>query len=132
MYLTVFRYNSDAQAELCLKDLKLAQFAPLSPRCTFTVQALGSTVGAIFNYIMMLSIIDNQAEVLTSIEGCNIWSGQDIQAFNTLAVAWSIASDMFYVGRWYQWVTLSFLFGFVIPLPLWIANKYFPSKFFRY
>ena len=132
MYFTIFGFNSVAQGELCLKDLKLAQFAHLSPRCTFTVQALGSAVGAIFNYIMMLSIIDNQAQVLTSIEGSNIWSGQNLQQFNTLAIAWSIASDVFSVGGRYQWLTLSFLFGLVVPLPFWLANKYFPSRMFGY
>ena len=129
MYFTIFGFNSVAQGELLLKDLKLAQFAP---RCTFTVQVLGSAVGAIFNYVMMLSITQNQAHVLTSIEGSNIWSGQNLQQFNTLAIAWSIASDLFSVGGRYQWVTLSFLFGFVIPLPFWITNRFFPSKCFRY
>lgn len=132
MYFTVFGYNSVWQGELLLKDLKLAQFAHLSPRCTFTVQMLGSFIGAIFNYIMMISIVDNQATVLKSVEGSNIWSGQNLQQYNTLAIAWSIAADMFSIGGRYQWVTISFLVGFLVPLPFYFANKIYPSRFFTY
>ena len=93
---------------------------------------LGSVVGAIFNYIMMVSIVDNQFDILTSIEGSNIWSGQNIQQYNTLAVAWSIAGDMFSVGGRYQWVTLAFLLGFVVPFPFWIMYRYTRIRFFEY
>jgi OPT family oligopeptide transporter len=38
MYFALFGFNSVAQAQLLLKDLKFAQYAHLSPRCTFTMQ----------------------------------------------------------------------------------------------
>jgi OPT family oligopeptide transporter len=38
MYFVMFGYNSVVQAQLLLKDLKFAQYAHLSPRCTFTMQ----------------------------------------------------------------------------------------------
>jgi OPT family oligopeptide transporter len=123
MYFTIFGYNSVWQGQLLLKDLKLAQFAHLSPRTTFFVQLMGSTCGAVFNYIIMVSIVDNQATILKSIEGSNIWSGQNLQQYNSLAVAWSLANDMFSVGGRYQWVTLSFLLGFLAPLPLYFASR---------
>lgn len=78
------------------------------------------------------SIVKNQRDILLGIAGSNIWSGQNVQQFNTLAVAWSMASDIFSVGGKYQWVTIAFLFGFVAPLPLWIANRFYPHPFFRY
>lgn len=128
MYFTIFGYQSIWQGQLLLKDLKLAQFAHLSPRTTFFAQLLGSTAGAIFNYIIMVSIVDNQATILKSVEGSNIWSGQNLQQYNSLAVAWSLANDMFSVGGRYQWITLSFLVGFVAPLPLYFAAKLFPPQ----
>lgn len=36
----------------------------------------------------MNSIIDNQREILLSVEGTNIWSGQQPQQYNSQAVAW--------------------------------------------
>lgn len=41
MYFVLFGYNSVVQGQLLLRDLKFAQYAHLSPRCTFTVQLVG-------------------------------------------------------------------------------------------
>ena len=88
MYFTLFGYNSVTQGQLLLRDLKLAQYAHLSPKCTFMAQMVGTIIGAIFNYVMMVSIVDNQRDILLSIEGTNIWSGQVVQQYNSQAIAW--------------------------------------------
>ncbi|KAK9388446.1 OPT superfamily oligopeptide transporter [Lipomyces mesembrius] len=132
MYFTVFGFNGVQQGQLLLRDLKLAQLAHLSPKCTFTAQLLGCVIGAIFNYIMMKSIVTNQATILTSIVGSNTWSGQNVQQYNTLAIAWSIAGEMFSIGARYQWVTISYLTGFIVPFPFWLAYRYTKIEFFRY
>ena len=132
-YFTCYTYNSLQQGQLLAKDVKLAQYCHLPPRVTFLVQVMGCIVGALFNWVMMHTIVQNQAPILTSIQGTNIWSGQNIQQFNTLAIAWSIAPKMFSVGARYQWVTISFLLGFVVPLPLYLAYHYFrPWRVFSY
>lgn len=131
-YFTCYTFNALQQGEILAKDMKLAQYAHLPPRCTFIVQIIGCMVGALFNWVMMISIVQNQAPLLESIQGSNIWSGQNIQQFNTLAIAWSIASDMFSVGARYEWVTLSFLLGFAVPVPLWIAYRYTGWRAFSY
>ncbi|MCJ1411801.1 hypothetical protein MMC19_005893 [Ptychographa xylographoides] len=133
MYFTLFGYNSVVQGQLLLKDLKLAQYAKLPPRVTFTVQLVGTIIGAIFNYVMMVTIVTNQREILLSIEGTNIWSGQNVQQYNSQAIAWgALASHMFSVGARYQWVTLAFLVGFVIPLPFYFLHRLFPKAGFWY
>jgi OPT family oligopeptide transporter len=38
MYFCLFGYNSVVQGQLLLRDLKFAQYAHLSPRCTFVMQ----------------------------------------------------------------------------------------------
>jgi hypothetical protein len=128
MYFTTYTYNAITQGWYLLRDLKLAQQNKLSPKCAFVTQVIGCVFGALLNYIMMLTIVENQAEVLISIEGTNIWSGANIQQFNTLAVAWSIAPKMFSIGARYQWVTAAFLVGFVAPLPFYIMHRLFPSQ----
>ena len=55
MYFTCFTYNSMQQAQLLSRDLKLAQYVHLSPRHTFTIQVMGCMIGAIFNWVMMIS-----------------------------------------------------------------------------
>lgn len=131
MYFTVFGYNGIQQGQWLLRDLKLAQLAHLTPRATFTAQMLGTVIGAIMDYVMMVSIVTNQTEALLSIDGTNIWSGQNVQGYNTLAVAWSIAKDMFSVGTRYQWVTIAYLVGFAAPIPLWVAWKLTKAPIFR-
>lgn len=47
------------------------------------MQIIGTLLGAVINYILMTSITTNQREILLSIQGTNIWSGQVIQSFNS-------------------------------------------------
>lgn len=132
MYFTVFGYNGVAQGQLLAQDLKLAQFAHLGFRATFVFQVLGCVIGAVFNYVIMTTVVGAQAELLKSVEGSNVWSGQTVQQYNTLAIAWSIAGSMFSVGVRYQWVTIAYLVGFVVPVPFWVAYRYTGVEFFRY
>ncbi|GAB7362576.1 hypothetical protein MBLNU230_g2891t1 [Neophaeotheca triangularis] len=128
MYFVLFGYNSVVQGQLLLRDLKFAQYAHLSPRCTFTMQMTGTLVGAILSYIMMDSITTNQREILLSIEGTNIWSGQAVQSFNSQAIAWGgLAKEMFSAGSRYDWVAYAFLIGFTLPVPFWLGHRYFPK-----
>lgn len=132
MYFTCFTYNSLGQAELLSRDLKLAQYVHLSPRHTFTIQIMGCVLGAILNWVMMISIVENQAPILLGIDGSNIWSGQNVQQFNTLAVSWSIAGEVFSVGAKYQWVTIAYVIGFIVPVPFWLMNRFFPHPAWGY
>ncbi|KAJ5738648.1 hypothetical protein N7493_001803 [Penicillium malachiteum] len=128
MYFTLFGYNSVVQGALLSQDLKLAQYGHLAPRVTFTMQMIGTIIGAIFNYIMMNEIVTNQREILLSVEGTNIWSGQQVQQYNTLSVAWGgLAHELFSVGSRYQWCSISILVGFLCPLPFYFLHKKFPS-----
>ncbi|KAM0469059.1 hypothetical protein ACHAP7_010270 [Fusarium lateritium] len=128
MYFTSYTYNGLTQSFLLLRDLKLAQQNKLSPKATFTTQVIGCILGALLNYVMMISIVDNQAPILKSAEGTNVWSGAQIQQFNTLAIAWSIAPKMFSIGAPYQWVTISFFIGFIAPLPFYFMHRLFPRS----
>ena len=81
----------------------------------------------------MNTITTAQREILTSIDGTNIWSGQNPQAYNSQAIAWGgLAKDLFSAGGTYQWVTYAFLIGFTLPVPFWIAHKYFPKMRWDY
>ena len=132
LYFTCYTFNATQMGQVLARDLKLGQYVHLAPRCTFTVQVIGCLVGALMNYVMMLNIVQNQATILKSVQGSNIWSGQNVQQFNTLAIAWSIAKDMFSIGGKYQWVTIAYLIGFVVPIPQFIGNKIWPHRAWSY
>lgn len=55
MYFTTYAYNSVSQGFLLLRDIKLSTLTKLSPKATFTVQVIGCVVGALLNYLMMLT-----------------------------------------------------------------------------
>ena len=39
---------------------------------------------------------------------------------------------MFSIGSRYQWVTISYLLGFIAPIPFWIAYRFTKWQIFRY
>jgi hypothetical protein len=74
MFFVLYPYNSLTQAQLLLHDLKTAQCTfslslyasadtlidtKLLPRAAFTAQIIGTLFGAVLNYVLMNSIIDN-------------------------------------------------------------------------
>ncbi|KAJ9474234.1 putative Oligopeptide transporter 1 (putative) [Pseudozyma hubeiensis] len=132
LYFTCYTYNTMSMGLTLARDLKLGQYTHLAPMCTFTVQIVGCLVGALMNWVMMADIVANQATILKSVQGTNIWSGQNIQQFNTLAIAWSIAKDMFSIGAKYQWVTIAYLLGFFVPIPMYLGNKIWPHRAWSY
>jgi hypothetical protein len=81
MYFTLVGYNTVSQGQLLLRDLKLGQYTHLSPRCLFTVQVIGTLIGGALSYVIMDTITTNQRDILLSIEGTNIWSGQVLQSY---------------------------------------------------
>ncbi|KAG1827141.1 OPT oligopeptide transporter protein-domain-containing protein [Suillus subaureus] len=127
MFFVLYSYNTVSQALLLLRDLKIAQYAKLPPRAAFIAQIIGTLLGAVLNYVLMNSIIDSQREILLSVQGTNIWSGQQPQSYNSQAIAWGgLAHELFSSGKRYQWVPLSYLIGLVAPLPFWIIHRYWP------
>lgn len=129
MYFTLYGSNSVTQALSLLQDLKLGQYMKLSPKCTFTMQIVGTLIGAILNFVIMETITDARREILLSIEGTNIWSGQVIQSYNSSAVAWgALAKHLFVVGGRYQWVIMAFLMGFIVPIPQYLLHRFAPNN----
>ncbi|KAK3343362.1 OPT superfamily oligopeptide transporter [Neurospora tetraspora] len=133
MMFTLYGSNALVQAIQMLGDLKLAQYAKLPPRATFLAQILGTCAGSVFNWVMMNSIVDNRREILLSVQGTNIWSGQNVQTFNAQAVAWGgAANEIFGRHGTYWMVPMGLFFGIFAPMPFWIGHKYFPQLKLNY
>ncbi|KAF8843591.1 OPT superfamily oligopeptide transporter [Paxillus ammoniavirescens] len=128
MYFILYSSNTVSQATLLLRDLKIAQYAKLPPRAAFTAQIIGTLLGAILNYILMNSIVDNQREILLSVQGTSAWSGQQPQQYNSQAIAWGgLGHQLFSVGMRYQWVPWSYIVGLFAPVPFWVVHRYWPK-----
>jgi len=55
-----------------------------------------------------------------------------VQQYNTLAIAWSIAGDIFSIGARYQQVTIAYLSGFIVPVPFWLIYSHTKIEFFKH
>ena len=66
-----------------LKDLKLGQYVHLAPKCTFSMQVMGTTIGCLMSYVMMEKITTERRDILLAIQGTNVWSGQIQQRENS-------------------------------------------------
>jgi hypothetical protein len=77
---------------------------------------------------MVNSIVDNQREILLSVQGTNIWSGQQPQQYNSQSIAWGgLSHELFAVGKRYQWVAWGYVLGLFVPVPFWLVHRYFPK-----
>lgn len=128
MYFVLYSSNIASQAQLLLRDLKIAQYSKLPPQAAFTAQLIGTIFGAFLNYVLMNSIVTNQREILLSVQGTNVWSGEQAQIYNSQAITWGgLSNQLFSAGKKYQWVSYAYIIGLLAPLPFWIIHRYWPK-----
>ncbi|KAH9919872.1 OPT oligopeptide transporter [Fomitopsis serialis] len=132
MYGAMYGAHPLQQGIAFLQDLKLGQYCKLAPRVTFCMQMAGTVVGAILNYVMMLSIINAQRDALLSIAGTRLWSGQNAQSYNSNAIAWgALAPQMFGAHSTYKMVPISLAIGLFLPLPFYLCYRIWPKAGFE-
>ncbi|KAH8101853.1 peptide transporter MTD1 [Cristinia sonorae] len=128
MYFVLYGYNTLDQARGIIRDLKMGQYTKLPPRVTFTVQCLGAVIGGLLNYVIMKTILTSRREILLDVQGSNVWSGQQVQSFNTNAITWGALGQILYApGGRYALVPFGILIGLAVPIPFWIAHRFFPK-----
>ncbi|KAI0333608.1 OPT oligopeptide transporter [Cubamyces sp. BRFM 1775] len=132
MYGALYGQHPQGQCIAMLGDLKLGQYCKLAPRVTFSMQILGTVVGAILNYIMMVTIIDSNRDALLSISGTRLWSGQNAQSYNSNAISWGgLAPEMFGPHAVYHMVPICLAIGVFLPLPFIAAWYFWPKAGFE-
>ncbi|KAI0086087.1 OPT oligopeptide transporter [Irpex rosettiformis] len=121
MYGALYRQHPMIQGIALLRDLKLGQYV-----------MLGTVVGAILNYVMMLSIINNNRDALLSISGTRLWSSQNAQGYNSNAISWgALGPQMFGARATYHMVPISLAIGVILPLPFLFAHWIWPKGGFQ-
>ncbi|KAF5349434.1 hypothetical protein D9758_014623 [Tetrapyrgos nigripes] len=119
MYFTLYGENPILQALALPGDLKMGQYTKIPPRVTFMLQMIGTIVGGILNFTIMT--------------GTNVWSGQQVQSYNSAAVAWgALGKPLYATGTRYGFVPYMLLVGLGVPIPFWLAHKRWPKVGFNY
>lgn len=130
MYFTLYGYQPVYQGYHLLRDLKMGQYTKLPPRVTFYCQIMGSIVGAILNLVIMKVVMSNTTtrEILKDVQGTNVWSGQQIQSYNSDAVAWgALGKPLYAQGTQYAFVPYMLFAGLGFPIPFYYLHKWQPE-----
>ncbi|KAL0571466.1 hypothetical protein V5O48_010502 [Marasmius crinis-equi] len=133
MYFSAYGYNPVIQSYKLMQDLKIGQYTKLPPRTTFTVQMIGTVIGGLLNYVIMATVISSQREILRAVQGTNVWSGQQVQSFNSAAIAWgALGKPLYATGTRYGFVPYMLLVGLGFPIPFWLLHRWFPKFGFQH
>ncbi|KAI0781468.1 oligopeptide transporter [Trametes elegans] len=108
-------------------DLKIGQYTKIPPRAMFLTQIWGTILGAAVNYVVMVSVVDAQRDILLDPRGTNVWSGQYPQSLNSAAVTWSLAKQLYGPHGPYIWIPLALVFGMVPTFLQWLVAKRWPT-----
>ncbi|THG93602.1 hypothetical protein EW026_g7677 [Hermanssonia centrifuga] len=128
MYFTLYGYNTLVQSLNLLRDLKLGQYTKIPPRVTFTIQTIGTVIGALLNFVIMRTVISSHREILLAVQGSNVWSGQQVQSYNSDAIAWgALGKPLYATGTRYGFVPYMLLAGLGFPIPLYLLHKKYPK-----
>ncbi|KAL1733629.1 peptide transporter MTD1 [Schizophyllum commune] len=126
LYFSMWSHDVVATSIGLAADLKTGQYTKVPPRVMFLTQLWGCILGAIVNYVVMVSIVDSQREVLLDASGTNVWSGQTIQSLNSQAVTWSLAHQLYSHSGPYVIVPLGLAIGLFPPIFQWLLSKRWP------
>ncbi|KIY50516.1 OPT superfamily oligopeptide transporter [Fistulina hepatica ATCC 64428] len=129
MYAALYGSQPTVQGMNLLGDLKIGQYIKIPPKVNFFAQVVGCIVGALLNYVMMLSIIDSQRAALLTVAGTRLWSGQNAQSYNSNAVAWgALGREMFSPGKTYYIVPIALAIGAALPIPGYVLHRLYPKN----
>jgi hypothetical protein len=132
MYFELYSGTALFQAAFMLSDLKLGQYTKLPPRITFTVQIIGTSVGALLNYVIMQSVVNNERTILLDNQGTRTWSGQQVQTYNANAVLWgALGKEIYGPSGPYFIVPMGIVIGLFLPIIPWFLYRRFQWGWLR-
>lgn len=127
LYFSMWSHDVVSTSINLAGDLKMGQYLKIPPRVMFLTQIWGTILGAVVNYIVMISVVDAQREVLLSPTGTNVWSGQVPQGLNSAAVTWSLAKQLYGKDGPYLIIPLSLIIGMVPTTIQWLISRCWPT-----
>jgi len=125
LYFSMWSHDVVATSINLAGDLKIGQYLKVPPRVMFLTQVYGTILGCIINYVVMVSIVDAQREILLEPQGTNVWSGQVVQSLNSAAVTWSLAKELYGPSGPYYIIPLSLVIGLAATTVQWLISLKF-------
>ncbi|EIW67086.1 hypothetical protein TREMEDRAFT_40668 [Tremella mesenterica DSM 1558] len=128
-----FKDMAMSQALDLVQDLKLGWYMSIPPREMFACQILGTVLGALCNYITLVSVLSSKRPYLdgTLVDPTGQWTGRSPAIFYSASVIWGAVSPArFFTGK-YVVLYGGFVVGGMIPVICWLAHKRWPGKKFN-
>ncbi|SGZ22606.1 BQ5605_C022g09509 [Microbotryum silenes-dioicae] len=124
-YLQLYSSHSVAQGAVMTKTLKFGQYTKIPPRAMFF---FGTLVGSICQYGILHWIVTTHFATLLTVEGTSQWTGASVQAFNA---QYGPGNKYFIVPMALDQFLTPLLclqvIGMFVPVPLWVAHRYYPK-----
>ncbi|GKT52418.1 oligopeptide transporter 6 [Colletotrichum spaethianum] len=114
MYFAAWSHNVISNAVNLSNDLKMGEYLKIPPRVMFLTQIYGTILGGFINYVVMISIVNGNRELLVDSDGNSSWSGATMQSYNTNATSWALAKYLYKTGGKYSLVPIGLGVGFGI------------------
>ncbi|KAJ5570226.1 OPT oligopeptide transporter [Penicillium hispanicum] len=111
MYFAAWSHNVISNAVTLSNDLKMGEYLKIPPRAMFITQIYGTILGGFINYAIMISIVTGNRALLVNGNGNSSWSGANMQAYNTNATSWALASYLYKTGSQYEMVPIGLAIG---------------------
>ncbi|KXS10541.1 peptide transporter [Gonapodya prolifera JEL478] len=111
MYFAAWSHNVIANTVNLCNDLKLGEYLKIPPRSMFLTQVYGTVLGGFINYVVMISIVNSNRDLLVNSDGDSSWSGATLQSYNTNAASWALAQYLYKAGTMYEMVPLGLAIG---------------------
>ncbi|EPS26976.1 hypothetical protein PDE_01916 [Penicillium oxalicum 114-2] len=127
MYFAAWSHNVISNTVNLAQDLKMGEYLKIAPRVMLATQIYGTVLGGFINYVMMISIVSGNRESLVNSNGDNSWSGATIQAYNTNATAWALASYLYKSGGRYSIVPIGIAIGAAAVVAHRVFFKFVPK-----
>ena len=128
-----FGYNIMIQALNLSSDLKLSHYMHISPIAMVGAQFIGTVIGAFMNTGIAFWMMDTMLPLLQKSDSQN-WEASNFNVFISAGSIWGAIGPARFFGIGSPYVSLlsGFPIGLVLPFLPWLANKYFPSKYWEY
>ena len=123
------------RAQYMLQDQRIGHYMHIPPRTVFFSQIFGSILGIPINYGVIRWVLNTKFDYLAGNkkDPLNQWTGQSIVSTNTLGVQYAIIGPTrMFSQDIFRPLPYAFLFGALLPLPLYALHRAFPKSFLKF
>ncbi|OAV87642.1 OPT family small oligopeptide transporter [Puccinia triticina 1-1 BBBD Race 1] len=129
----VYGYMTMSQCLDLASDLKLGIYAKIPPKDMFTFQIVGTSIGAVINYIFIRSVIADKREMLdgTVVDPSGQWTGRKPEVFYSASVIWGLIGPLKFFSGKYRVLFWGFPIGALLPIIPWFMSRNNPKSAWR-